>query len=221
MQSGITDKQIEQAKKILLLGNEGFWDVLKRLYQSQGIWESQKPILLKELKQCKYSVCYRSVLVKENEKKLLLEAVTENPYNLFYYAQFLVMDYPNEIYELCANYIREQCAQATDRRLYKKVCKDLLQLIKWKMLLPSCLWMNLRQRILEEVHYWMSCKGREEIVSVSWLLHLVLLFYCCFGKWLCSAGSDADALLYKDSVQVKIFLVIYPNGFYYKIVVGK
>ena len=62
----------------------------------------------------------------------LLEAVTENPYNLFYYAQFLVMDYPNEIYELCANYIREQCAQATDRRLYKKVCKDLLQLIKWK-----------------------------------------------------------------------------------------
>ena len=125
-------KQIEQAKKILLLGNEGFWDVLKRLYQSQGIWESQKPILLKELKQCKYSVCYRSVLVKENEKKLLLEAVTENPYNLFYYAQFLVMDYPNEIYELCANYIREQCAQATDRRLYKKVCKDLLQLIKWK-----------------------------------------------------------------------------------------
>ena len=39
----------------------------------------------------------------------------------------------------------------------------------------------------------------EEIVSGSWLLHLVLLFYCCFGKWLCSAGSDADALLYKDS----------------------
>lgn len=132
VQSGITDKQIEQAKKILFLGNAGFWDVLKRLYQSLGTWESQKPIILKELKQCKYSVCYRSVLVEENEKKLLLEAVTENPYNLFYYAQFLVMDYPNEIYELCANYIREQCAQATDRRLYKKVCKDLLQLIKWK-----------------------------------------------------------------------------------------
>lgn len=47
-------------------------------------------------------------------------------------SKYLVMDYPNEIYELCANYIREQCAQATDRRLYKKVCKDLLQLIKWK-----------------------------------------------------------------------------------------
>ena len=42
------------------------------------------------------------------------------------------MDFSNEIYELCANYIREQCAQAPDRRLYKKVCKDLLQMIKWK-----------------------------------------------------------------------------------------
>ena len=132
MQSGIIDKQIEQAKKILLLGNEGFWDVLKRLYQSQGTWESQRPILLKELKQSKYSVCYQSVLVKENEKKLLLESVTEDSYYLFYYAQFLVKDYPNEIYELCANYVREQCAQATERRLYKKVCKNLLQLIKWK-----------------------------------------------------------------------------------------
>lgn len=50
VQSGITDKQIEQAKKILFLGNAGFWDVLKRLYQSLGTWESQKPIILKELK---------------------------------------------------------------------------------------------------------------------------------------------------------------------------
>ena len=41
-------------------------------------------------------------------------------------------DYPEEIYTLCEEYIRGKCAEATDRRLYKKVCKDLLQLIKWK-----------------------------------------------------------------------------------------
>lgn len=123
---------LEQAKKILFLGNEEFWDVLKRLYQSQSVWESQKPILLEELRKSKYTVCYRSILVEENEKELLLKAVSENPYDLFYYGQFLVKDYSNELYALCANYIREKCAQATDRRLYKKVCKDLLQLIKWK-----------------------------------------------------------------------------------------
>lgn len=126
------EKQIEQAKKILFLGNEEFWDVLKRMYQSQNIWESQKPILLEKLRQSKYTVCYRGILVEEDEKELLLKAVSENPYDLFYYGQFLVKDYPDEIYDLCASYIREKCAQATDRRLYKKVCKDLLQLIKWK-----------------------------------------------------------------------------------------
>ena len=68
----------------------------------------------------------------EDEKKLLLEAVKEQPFDLFYYGKFLVKEYPEEIYALCEKYIREKCAQATDRRLYKKVCKDLLQLIKWK-----------------------------------------------------------------------------------------
>ena len=75
--------------------------------------------------------------MEDNDSWIFLQQQSMQRYgiyrkDLFYYAQFLVMDYPNEIYELCANYIREQCAQATDRRLYKKVCKDLLQLIKWK-----------------------------------------------------------------------------------------
>lgn len=132
VEAGQTEGQIEQAKRILFLGNEEFWDVLKRLYQNQNIWETHKPILLEELKKSKYTVCYRSVLVKEDEKELLLKTVSENPYDLFYYGQFLVKDYPDEIYALCARFIREKCSQATDRRLYKKVCKDLLQLIKWK-----------------------------------------------------------------------------------------
>lgn len=131
-ESGDIEKQIEQAKRILLLGNEEFWAVLKRLYLSKNIWEEQKTILLEELKSSKNMVCYRSVLIEEDEKDLLLEAISEKPFDLFYYGQFLVKDYPDEIYALCKDYIREQCAEATDRRLYKKVCKDLLQLIKWK-----------------------------------------------------------------------------------------
>lgn len=132
VQAGQIDKQLEQAKKILFLGNEEFWDVLKKLYQSQNAWETQRPILLEELKNSKHAICYRSVLIEENEKKLLLEAVSAQPLDLFYYGQFLVKDYPEEIYDLCEDYIRRKCAEATDRRLYKKVCKDLLQLINWK-----------------------------------------------------------------------------------------
>lgn len=78
------------------------------------------------------SVCYRNILVEENEKQKLLEAVTENPYDLFYYGKYLVKDYPKQIYALCYKVIIDSCKQARDRREYKKVTKQIAQLIKWK-----------------------------------------------------------------------------------------
>ena len=58
-----------------------------------------------ELKDSKRTVCYRSVLISENEKKRLLEDVMENPYDLFCYGKYLVKEYPEQIYELITNNI--------------------------------------------------------------------------------------------------------------------
>ena len=88
--------------------------------------------LLDELKDSKRTICYRSVLISENEKKRLLEDVMENPYDLFYYGKYLVKEYPEQVYELCYKEISESCAQAKDRREYKKITKNIAQLIKWK-----------------------------------------------------------------------------------------
>lgn len=129
---GNTDKQIAQAKKLLLYGNEDFWDTLKLIYKKSGIWQEKYQELLDELKASKKTVCYRSILVAENEKKRLLEDVQDNPYDLFYYGKFLVKDYPDQIYELCYRMIMDNCSQAKDRREYKKVAKQISQLIKWK-----------------------------------------------------------------------------------------
>ena len=41
-------------------------------------------------------------------------------------------EYPEQVYELCYKEISENCAQAKDRREYKKVTKQIAQLIKWK-----------------------------------------------------------------------------------------
>ena len=127
-----TEKQIALAKKLLLMGNENFWDVLKQIYKKCGVWNENYESLLDELKDGKRTVCYRSVLVSENEKKRLLEDVMENPYDLFYYGKYLVKEYPEQVYELCYKEISESCAQAKYRREYKKVTKDIAQLIKWK-----------------------------------------------------------------------------------------
>ena len=130
--SGNIEKQICQARKILLYGNEDFWDTLKELYKKQGTWAEVYSELLDELKNSSQSVCYKKVLVKENEKQRLLEDVTEKPYDLFYYGKYLVKDYPKQIYDLCYKVITESCTQAKDRREYKKVTKQIAQLIKWK-----------------------------------------------------------------------------------------
>ena len=39
---------------------------------------------------------------------------------------------PEQVYELCYKEISESCAQAKDRREYKKITKNIAQLIKWK-----------------------------------------------------------------------------------------
>ncbi|TAH60700.1 MAG: hypothetical protein EWM50_06430 [Gottschalkiaceae bacterium] len=129
--AGDTDKQIEQAKKILLFGNERFWETLKQIYKKAGVWKEKYPELLDELKRSNKSVCYRYVLIAENEKQRLLEDVTNNPYDLFYYGKHLIYDYPEQIYALCYKVISSNCAQARDRREYRKVTKDISQLIKW------------------------------------------------------------------------------------------
>ena len=129
--AGDTDKQIEQARKLLLFGNEKFWETLRQLYKKAEAWKEKYPELLDELKSSGKSVCYRSVLIAENEKQRLLDDLTEKPYNLFDYAEYLVMDYPEQIYSLCYRVIIDNCAQARDRREYKKVTKQISQLIKW------------------------------------------------------------------------------------------
>ncbi len=129
--AGNTEKQMIQAKKLLFMGNGKFWDVLKQIYIDCGTWNENYESLLDELKASKRNVCYRSVLVAENEKKRLLEDVMENPYDLFYYGECLVEDYPEQIYELCYKVISDNCAGAKDRREYKKITKQIEQLMKW------------------------------------------------------------------------------------------
>lgn len=127
-----TEKQIAQARKLLLMGNEKCWYILKGIYNECDAWNENYEGLLEELKNGKRTVCYRSILISESEKKRLLDDVMENPYDLFYYGKYLVKEYPEQVYELCYKEISESCAQAKDRREYKKITKKIAQLIKWK-----------------------------------------------------------------------------------------
>lgn len=51
------------------MGNEKFWDVLKQIYNECGAWNENYESLLDEVKESKRTVCYRSILISENEKE--------------------------------------------------------------------------------------------------------------------------------------------------------
>lgn len=51
---------------------------------------------------------------------------------MFYYGKYLVKEYSEQVYDLCYREISESCVQAKDRREYKKVMKQIAQLIKCK-----------------------------------------------------------------------------------------
>ena len=128
------------------MGNEKFWGVLKQIYNKCGVWNENYGSLLDELKDSKRTVCYRSILISENEKKRLLDDVMENPYDLFYYGKYLVKEYPEQVYELCYKKISESCAQAKDRREYKKITKKKAQLV-FERIEDRKKWISIKEKI--------------------------------------------------------------------------
>ena len=108
------------------------WQGIKQIHTKHGFATKREAVEYEREFLMKRTVCYCSVLISENEKKRLLEDVMENPYDLFYYGKYLVKEYPEQVYELCYKEISESCAQAKDRREYKKITNNIAQLIKWK-----------------------------------------------------------------------------------------
>lgn len=129
--AGYKDKQINQANKLMLFGNTKYWGELKNLYQEEGIWSNQYSELLEEASQCHNRYSYYEILKEENELQLLMNEIKKHPDDIFSYGNVLVKTYPEEVYQLCVQKIESDCAVARDRREYKKVCKLIVQLVKW------------------------------------------------------------------------------------------
>lgn len=125
------DKKIAQAQRLLLMGNESFWDELKEIYETDGTWDTHYEELLELLKNSGQRTCYRNVLVTEEEGDRLLQDLTEDPQDLFEYGVHLVKDYPDQIYEMCCRVIRDNCARYKERPEYKRVMKQITMLIQW------------------------------------------------------------------------------------------
>lgn len=120
---GYKEKQIEMVQLILRRGDRTYYSRLKALYESDGIWERHKELVLRELSEAYLSHVYAALLSEEGELARLLGVVQANPMYIEYYGKQLANGFPTETYPIYEAHIIDEAAAATDRRKYKGVCK--------------------------------------------------------------------------------------------------
>lgn len=122
------EKQVEQARRLALLGGEGFYQITKDLLLKAGRWEEEYPKFLAELKAARPEYEYMEILDQEGEIALLMERVRLYPERAFRYGGVLFSEYGEEICGLCTAMIRRNAENAGDRKAYRRMC-DLIWLL--------------------------------------------------------------------------------------------
>ncbi len=125
---GQREKQVQQARKLALMGDRDFYQTTKELLTEDGRWTEEYPGFLAELKEDRPAREYMEILARENEADLLMEQVRYYQDEVFLYGALLAPRYGKEVYSLCACVIREVSKRLQNRKDYKRVC-ELLRML--------------------------------------------------------------------------------------------
>jgi len=123
---GQREEQINQARKLALLGNQAFYLTAKELLTEDGRWQEVYPGFIAELKAERPVYEYMEILELEGDVPLLMEQVRLNPESVFHYGDVLAGQYGEEVYQLCTDVIRKDSDQVGNRREYQALC-DLIK----------------------------------------------------------------------------------------------
>jgi uncharacterized Zn finger protein len=118
---GKTIRQSELAIELLLQGEYRYFDIIKRLTPPEQ-WEKLFQEILSGLKN---SRIYVNVLIDENQTVLLLDYCKQNPYDIVNLYPYLIKEHFNEVSSLFREYINIMAGNVSDRRGYKRVCKEI------------------------------------------------------------------------------------------------
>lgn len=119
---GQREEQINQTRKLALLGDRDFYQTVKELLTEDGRWQEMYPGFLAELKAARPAYEYMEILKLEGEVPLLMEQVRLDPKSVFRYGDVLAVRYREEVYSLCMAVIRKDSERAGNRREYRALC---------------------------------------------------------------------------------------------------
>jgi len=115
---------------LLVAKQADYYDPLKALLLQEGTWETEYPLLLRQIESSLEAYSYMGILDQEQEWSLLIKALRKEPKNIFTFAEHLALHEPQETYALCTASILALAKNSTDRRGYQQVRSDLRQLYR-------------------------------------------------------------------------------------------
>jgi SWIM zinc finger len=114
-------RQRELAIELLLQGEYRYFEIIKRLTPPEQ-WGNLFQEILAGLKN---SRIYVDVLIDENQTGLLLDYCMQNPYDIVKLHPYLTKEHFHEVSSLFREYINIMASNVSDRRGYKRVCKEI------------------------------------------------------------------------------------------------
>ena len=132
--AGERDEQFKLAKELYDNWNFEYYHELKML--SKGKEKELYEQLKKEAraKNSKYlysNRMYRELIVEENDFEAILEVVVNHPSAITEYADKLIGTYKKEVIEIYEFFIKELSDDASERKQYKVICKQIKEFSKY------------------------------------------------------------------------------------------
>ncbi len=127
-----TGKMAKTAKRLLLEGEEKYYDILKNLLVQTEAWEEAYEPLMNELLRKLPDHLLFDILLKEKEYRILLDRIETTSGNaIFRYGAKIAEEYPEEVSMIYRAKIEEMAEQAGDRKSYQEICRHLKELVKF------------------------------------------------------------------------------------------
>ncbi|PGL72208.1 hypothetical protein [Bacillus sp. AFS055030] len=123
------NKQCELLLEFIYESNFECYSKLKMLCQPSE-WPSVLEEILTELEKQRYIPIYEQILIEEKMSNKLLQYCKSHISSIKNLYPYLLKEYLEEAREIYAKLIEEEAGQATDRKMYKKVCKTIVEFNK-------------------------------------------------------------------------------------------
>lgn len=129
--AGMMEEQRALAEALIYEGYFDYYVKLKETYEEEQ-WQTIYPGIHERLSKDNghYRSIYHSVLIEEKAWFKLLNYVRERPSTIIYLHDYLIADYPLEVYKIYGQYIESMAEEENNRKGYRKVCREIKGLRK-------------------------------------------------------------------------------------------